>query len=177
MSVARRRIRLWSAVAAAVVALAAAGLALAARTPGEDGTFPMNHSVHIKGKVDCLQCHLGVMDTSEERFPSIGVCTGCHKDPPGINKNKILLASYVSEKKPLRWDPPHNLPDHVFFPHDRHVDVAGLECAQCHPEKATETAPRTSVPKWSMSRCIACHEKSKSPAAQRASLDCASCHR
>ena len=165
-----------AALTGVILLLAGAGIALAQR-PTWATPMEFNHQVHAKGKVDCLTCHLGVMDTAERRFPDLSTCTGCHKDPPGDNPGKQALASIVSGGKPMDWDPPRRVPDHVFFPHDVHVDTAGFTCDKCHAEKTDETHHRDSIPKISMSTCMSCHQKSDKPAAQRAAFDCAECHR
>ncbi len=158
------------------VLLTGAGIDLA-RKPSWTPPMEFNHQVHAKAKLDCTTCHLGVMDTSEHRFPELSVCTGCHKDPPGNNPGKQALASFATTGKPFDWDPPRRVPDHVFFPHDVHVDTAGFTCDKCHEEKPGETHHRDVIPKVTMSACMSCHQKSDKPAAQRAAFDCAECHR
>jgi hypothetical protein len=172
-----RKSRVLKGVLGAVaVLLAGAGIAVA-QHPSWKPPMEFNHQVHAKGKVDCLQCHLGIMDTTEHRFPELSTCTGCHKDAPGDNPGKKALAALAASGKPLEWDPPKREPDHVFFPHDIHVDTAGFTCDKCHEEKTTETHHRDVIPTVGMYQCMACHQKSDRPAAKRAAFDCAECHR
>lgn len=74
-----------------------------------------------------------------------------------------LAASLTNEQKekiqgPVEWIRVHNLPDHVYFNHSQHVNVAGLECQTCHgPVEEMET-----LEQWaplSMGWCVNCHRQ------------------
>ncbi|MBI3183949.1 MAG: hypothetical protein HYZ28_17575 [Myxococcales bacterium] len=170
-----RRIAPYAAFAAAAVLAAVVGDAARSRTAQP---FPHNHAVHVQGKVDCLQCHAGVLDAAEDRFPTLATCLKCHKDPPGDNPGKKLLAELAEKKAKLEWISHVREPDHVFFSHERHVDVAELECTICHGPIAKAKAPLGGLEPMEMDRCMGCHgEHRDRPAAARAELDCASCHR
>jgi len=161
-------------------ALAAAflGAAAVASRAGAPGPIRFNHRAHLQAKVDCTACHLGVMDPSEARLPAIDTCTGCHKDPPGANPGKRTLAQLAAAGEELRW-PPSGVrqPDHVFFSHPRHVDVAKLDCTVCHPEVVNASAPPRTR-RLSMRACEECHARHpESAGATRARIDCVECHR
>ncbi len=161
--------------------LAAAGVAVATyqRPPDAVQPFPFNHKVHITAKIDCLQCHMGVVDAEQPHLPPLSTCTGCHKDPPPAdNPKKLELARLAGAGKALDWRPLFRVPDHVFFSHPRHVDVAELECASCHGDMLERTEPPMYAATIGMSACIKCHEGIHDPVvAKRAALDCAACHR
>src|ERR671925_603077 len=162
--------------ACAAVFLAAIGAASWAR--GEIVPIRFNHAVHLKAKIDCTSCHLGVMDPAEARLPGIETCTGCHKDAPGANPGKQALARLAGSGEELRW-PKSGVrqPDHVFFSHPRHVDVAKLECATCHAEVVNATEPPRTR-RMSMYTCEGCHARHpESVGATRARIDCLECHR
>jgi hypothetical protein len=161
----------------AAVALCAAALATWARSEGAPLRF--NHKVHAGAKIDCTTCHLGVMDPAEDRLPAIAVCTGCHKDPPGANPVKQELARLAAAGARLQWPRSRaRQPDHVFFSHPRHVDVAKLECTACHVEMASATEPPRRGGPMSMYTCEGCHAKHpESVGATRAKIDCLECHR
>ncbi len=141
--------------------------------------FPFDHAVHIKADVDCLQCHEGVLDPEERRLPTLATCASCHKDPPPAGNALLSRLSEIQKSGvEFQWDPTLRLADHVFFSHVRHVDVAELECAECHADMPKRTKPPTTRRTVAMNECIGCHEKHKDrPSAKRAITDCASCHR
>ena len=107
-------------------------------------------------------------------MPAVGMCLECHKADK-VPKPALLA---LDAEKPLAWDPALRLPDHVFFSHARHVDVAGLECLECHEDMPTSARPPETRRVIAMNDCIGCHEhKTDKPAAQAATIDCARCHR
>ena len=164
--------------ACAAVLVVAAALATWAR--GSAATsIAFNHAAHVKAKVDCTTCHLGVMDPAEERLPSISTCAGCHKGPQGKDRVYDELERLQATGEALQWSSHVRQPDHVFFSHPRHVDVAKLECTTCHAQVAALTRPPTaSLRPMAMSTCMGCHANHpESAAAKRVTLDCAGCHR
>ena len=172
----RRRLVFGLAV---LLAMGGVTTAAALSLRGERVIQPLefNHAVHIAGKVDCLQCHPGVLDPDEPALPPIGTCLKCHNEAPGDHPVKQKLAALAAANATLAWDPALRIPDHVFFSHSRHVEVANLECLSCHEDMPHRTAPPDRRRTIAMAKCIGCHFIKESPAAQRATLDCASCHR
>ena len=73
------------------------------------------------------------------------------------------------------WNKVHVLPDHVYFNHQQHVLVGGLDCKQCHGDMTKEKGlPRVvpveelnkiegnvqlTKPTLTMGWCIECHGK------------------
>ena len=165
----------------AVLGALAAGLfgAVAVATwAGPPSGIRFNHAAHLRAKIDCTSCHLGVMDPAEARLPLLETCTGCHKDAPGANPGKQALARLAAEGSEPRWPVPSvRQPDHVFFSHPRHVDVAKLECTACHGEVVNATEPPRTR-RMSMYACEGCHARHpESAGATRARIDCLECHR
>jgi mono/diheme cytochrome c family protein len=139
-----------------------------------------NHTLHA-GKADqgnlainCQYCHSFVEKSKHAGIPSTNVCMNCHKavaqgrsEAGTAEIQKIYAAvgwdadkqAYTGQEEPVRWVKVHNLPDHVYFPHNVHVGVAKLECQECHgpiDEKMTvaeQWAPLT------MGWCIQCHDQ------------------
>ncbi len=159
----------------------AAALALigCAGEPAVKQPIEFNHQIHVKAEVECLQCHEGLLDAEASRLPTLDTCASCHKaEEAGSNAELQKLAAMVKEDKALEWHPLFNVPDHVFFPHIRHVDGAEYECTECHADMPERTTPPTSARTITMNECIDCHKRNKDrPSAKRAVLDCASCHR
>lgn len=140
--------------------------------------FEFNHKIHIAADVDCLQCHEGLLDSSASPLPTLETCMGCHTDPPGKNRRLRQLAALGRRGRALHWDPLLRLPDHVFFSHGRHVEVANIQCRSCHSDMPQRTEPPRYRRIVTMHDCIACHQRhANRPSARRATLDCAACHR
>lgn len=154
--------------------------------PSQPIEFP--HSIHagING-IDCKYCHNSVEKSKSASIPSVNVCMNCHK---GIQGNtdaqkaqiaKIYKAAgydpegagkYTGKSEPIVWNKVHVLPDHVYFNHQQHVVVGGLDCKQCHGDMTKESTARV-VPVEELSKiegnipltratltmgwCIECH--------------------
>lgn len=167
------------------------------------------HSVHVcENEVDCQYCHHSAYESKHAGIPSTNVCMNCHKAVKKgsrygeVEIGKIYAAigfdaesgtyldgegqnGYQSPQddfqgKPLKWNKVHNLPDHVFFSHQQHVVVGGLECQNCHGDVGKFTVGRIapveeinglvddfpglielSKPTLTMGWCIECHNKAE----------------
>src|SRR5438105_3738430 len=131
-------IRLKWAVFVVLGAAALAGTgALAMRSsvaddsPTQPIAFP--HDLHAgKNHIPCMYCHYSADRSVDAGIPAVQTCAGCHipggvpllrADRPGVKQ----LATYWNKKQPIPWVRIHKLPDHVHFPHMRHIK-AGLAC-------------------------------------------------
>ncbi len=153
------------------------------------------HSIHVcENEVDCQYCHSSASKSKHAGIPSTNVCMNCHKGVKNGSRwgekelGKIYEAigfdpatgQYIEdyEEKPVKWNKVHNLPDHVYFNHQQHVVVGGLECQNCHGDVATFKSGRLapveeinqlidqypsliqlSKPTLTMGWCIECHNK------------------
>ncbi len=139
------------------------------RTPAQPIEF--SHVIHAgKNEIPCRYCHIYVTRSRVSGVPNVQRCMGCHKvinkDAPEIQK----LTAYWDSKEPIPWIKVHNLPDHVYFPHKRHVK-AGLDCRECHGDVASmERITRVSSLK--MGWCLKCHTKKQ----VKNGRDCWTCH-
>ena len=165
------------------------------------------HSVHAcENEIDCNYCHSSANDSRHAGIPSTNVCMNCHKavkkgkttgeeeiakiyaaigfdpatgtylDGKGNNGHSLPQDSYNGE--PIKWNKVHNLPDHVYFSHQQHVAVGGIQCQNCHGDVATYSVGRIapveeinglvdkfpglielSKPTLTMGWCIECHNK------------------
>ncbi len=83
----------------------------------------------------------------------------------GEKQWKNIVSSLTNDYKKeiqgnIEWIRIHNLPDHVYFNHSQHVNVAKMECQDCHGqvkdmEVVGQVAPLT------MGWCIDCHRRSE----------------
>lgn len=161
-----------------------------------DQPIKFSHKLHAgKNQIDCQYCHHSAAKSKHAGIPSVNICMNCHT---GIKKGhndeftaeiqKIYDAigfdpatgTYIKdyEQKPVKWNKVHNLPDHVYFNHQQHVVVGGLECQNCHGPVETYTVGKIATPTeinsqeipglvknekptLTMGWCIECHNKAK----------------
>jgi cytochrome c2 len=150
-----------------------------------------SHKLHAGDLgIDCKYCHNAVTKSKHATVPTVNVCMNCHKEVSEGSATgteeiaKIYAASgwdpvtrsYSGQTNPIQWVKVHNLPDHVYFNHSQHVEVGGVDCAQCHGDMKKETVARVmstadlnsvednkikfSRPTLTMGWCIECHKLS-----------------
>jgi mono/diheme cytochrome c family protein len=150
-----------------------------------------SHELHAGDlAIDCKYCHNAVTKSKHATIPTVNVCMNCHKTVNEGTKTgteeiaKIYEAagydpdtkSYTGVTQPIKWVKVHNLPDHVYFNHSQHVEVGGVDCAQCHGDMTKETVARVMTtedlnavednkikftrPTLTMGWCIECHKLS-----------------
>lgn len=144
-------------------------LYLSGRKPTQP--IPFSHRIHAgDNKIPCLYCHIYAEKSRVAGVPNVKRCMGCHAV---VKTNSPLiqnLASYWERKEPIPWIKVHNLPDHVYFPHKRHIR-AGLDCKLCHGDIASmKVVERVSSLK--MGWCLDCHTKRN----VKNGKDCWTCH-
>ena len=168
-------------IAAAGAALALLAIALVAfavtrggrNAPDQPIAFP--HDLHAGGanQIPCMYCHNSADRSVDAGIPAVQVCAGCHipggqplvrADRPGVKQ----LVSYWQNKQAIPWVRIYDLPDHVHFPHSRHIK-AGLQCQECHGPVET-MAKVEKVASLRMGWCLDCHKQ------KNARVDCAVCH-
>lgn len=138
------------------------------RTPVQPIAFP--HDIHVsKVGLECAFCHTDADKSIHAGVPPVQKCMSCHEaaatDRPEVQK----LTQYWNDKQPIPWVKIHNLPEHVYFSHKRHIK-AGLDCTRCHGEvKEMRTMRRVSSLR--MGWCISCHQANSAP------TDCYTCHK
>ncbi len=154
--------------------------------PTQPIDYPHNVHAGING-IDCKYCHNAADKSKTAGVPTVNVCMNCHKQVSGNTPEqeakiqKIYDAAgwngseYTGETHPIKWNKVHVLPDHVYFNHEQHVTVGGIDCKQCHGDmtKQVETARVVPVeelnkiegnvqltrPTLTMGWCIECHDQ------------------
>ncbi len=126
-----------------------------------DQPVKFSHVVHVHdNQIDCKYCHNTVEFSKSAGIPDVNVCWNCHSlvregTYSGNHQINKVVEAYESGT-PIEWIRIHNLPDHVYFNHAQHVNVAGLECATCHgPIEKMDRVRQVSD--LSMGWCINCH--------------------
>ena len=130
--------------------------------------IPFSHRLHVTDKeIDCNYCHSLTGRSLSAGLPSVELCLGCHNSIIPRHEEILKLKRYQAEGKELPWKRVYYNPDHVFFPHYRHIG-AGIRCQRCHGE--VEKVDRLRQVTFYMGFCIQCHDQ------VGASRDCAACH-
>jgi hypothetical protein len=155
------------------------------QAPGPKQPIPFSHKHHAgQFRIDCQYCHSGTDRSQAAGVPSVELCMGCHSQFPkeydeieGIR----ILKQHWEEKRPIKWEQIHRLPEYVQFRHNRHM-AAGVTCQQCHGpvEKMDKVSlvPQSHwkygvpVQKLQMGWCMNCHKSNN----VQASDDCMTCH-
>ena len=127
-----------------------------------------SHRVHATDKhIDCFYCHSYPERSLNAGLPSADKCLGCHNYIIPQHQEILKLKAFKAAGQDIPWVRVYYNPDHVFFPHYRHIG-AGLACQECHGE--VETADRLRQVTFYMGLCINCHTRKKAP------KNCANCH-
>lgn len=132
-----------------------------------------NHKLHIEDVgLTCEECHINVTEHSRATIPNIQLCGECHDDPDTDNEQVQRVAEHVVQNIPIAWKQVHQVPDHAYFSHRRHVAIAEIECKDCHGDVAQMERPFVQpYQEIKMSWCRDCHEQNE------VTNDCYACHR
>lgn len=156
-----------------VLALIAVGANVPA-VPARTQPIAFPHDLHASlNRMDCMYCHYSADRSGSAGMPALQMCADCHipagvptvrADKPEVKK----LIRYWELQKPIPWVRIYDLPDHVHFPHMRHVAV-NMYCQECHGPVQTGQDLALNQP-LTMEWCITCHEQ------RGARTDCVVCH-
>jgi len=200
---------IFAVVAAGTVVAATSGLydLSGDEESGPEQPIDFSHALHAgEMGMDCLYCHTGADKSQHATVPAVSVCWGCHQtvkqgptegsaeeiakiqqflcrqEAEGVAAEVPSLIKPCTEGSSIPWVRIHNLPEHVQFRHNRHVN-AGVECQTCHGPvqdmKRVWLVPDTVLrpssmylpaQKLEMGWCLDCHQK------KGATQDCAACH-
>lgn len=118
--------------------------------------IPFSHKVHAgNNKMECMYCHFNADKSKHATVPAMSICMGCHQtvatDRPNIKK----MTKLWKEGKSIEWIKIHHVPEHVYFPHRKHV-AAGVECQECHgPIEEMDVVKQHK--EFTMGFCLECH--------------------
>jgi hypothetical protein len=136
--------------------------------------FPHDtHAGEAEGQfaIDCQYCHFSAERSVDAGLPTVRACAGCHQAIPGRNDPQEVQKAmgYANRGEPIPWVRIYRVPDHVHFPHMRHVQ-AEVECQECHGQVQEMAVIEEPAQPLTMGWCVTCHEDND------ASTDCAVCH-
>ncbi|MEE9569986.1 MAG: menaquinone reductase multiheme cytochrome c subunit QrcA [Candidatus Binatia bacterium] len=141
-----------------------------------------NHAIHQEeADMTCEDCHDFREDGSYAGKPKLEQCIECHEEPVGETEaEEFFISEYVEPGKEVPWISYTKQPDNVFFSHAAHVQLAEMECTECHRDVEKETiAPPVRVNRLTaypnelmkMYVCEDCHARQNVP------NGCAVCHK
>lgn len=145
-----------------------------------DQPVKFSHKIHAgDNQMQCLYCHFGADKSRHAGVPPTELCLNCHKfvktDSPEIKKVQEAFDSGNN----IEWKKVNFFPDHAYFNHAQHVNVAGLQCQQCHGD-VEKMEVYYQKEKFNMGFCLDCHrEKGNAPPKDHFSAgggDCSKCH-
>lgn len=133
------------------------------------------HDVHAgQFQINCIYCHTYVAESPSAGVPSMQTCRGCHfliRGSDSANQAEIAKVMQAwDEGRAIEWVRVHSLPQHVHFPHMRHIAALGTDsCVECHGpvERMPQVYQFSSL---RMGWCVTCHTDND------VTRDCAVCH-
>jgi hypothetical protein len=131
--------------------------------------IPFSHKTHSKYVQRCVFCHqVQALDDSMS-LPPEAKCMQCHSAIAVKSAAIQTLGQYFHEKKSIPWVPIYELPDYVYFSHQKHAVKSQLGCERCHGPVAERDVITIERP-ISMVACVDCHRSSGAP------VKCNTCH-
>ncbi|KAB2924445.1 MAG: cytochrome c3 family protein [Bacteroidetes bacterium] len=157
-----------------------------------------SHATHAgeKAGMACADCHAVDEQGRFQGIPAVAKCAECHSAPIGESASELqLVEQYVTPNREIEWKVYARQPDNAHFPHNAHVTLGAMECADCHgPHGSSDTLRAYQVNRISgysrdiwgpnisgfasnpwegmkMDRCVRCHD-------DRGRRDgCVACHK
>ncbi len=116
-----------------------------------DQPIGFSHYLHSgQLNIDCQYCHFEARKSIHGGVPPLQTCMGCHvqvktyspqvqkihehwcgKPKCTVAKDEYGLPIPDPNGSPPEWSKVHDLPDYVYFAHNRHVR-GGVQCTECH---------------------------------------------
>lgn len=120
--------------------------------------------------INCLYCHSYARRSAVAGIPPLAKCMGCHRYIATDKDEIVKLTEYWQSGKTVPWKKVHDLPDFVFFTHERHIQRFVFQegqpvqqvCGYCHGDVKTMTVADRKRP-LTMGWCISCHEQFEDP--------------
>ena len=131
-----------------------------------------NHQKHLAVGLTCDNCHQYYERYAVAGLPKTELCMTCHAASLTDSPEEGKVRAYGDRGQEIPWIKVHNIPDHSYFSHQRHVTLGKLDCAVCHGDMTQRTTPVTRpAVSLTMGWCVSCHEQ------RQATTDCNACHR
>ncbi len=142
---------------------------------GQGVTQPIafNHHLHVTDQeLECVDCHLYALEGVRATIPNLEICIDCHEEAQGQSLEEAKVVEHIADGLPIPWQRVFWVPDHVYFSHRRHTEIAGIECQVCHGDVQDRVEALTKpIVRLTMGKCMDCHYE------EGVSNDCINCHR
>ena len=173
-------------VALAVFGALGAYIVIQARSIGynqgyaPDQPVKFSHKLHAGDlKMDCQYCHFAADKGRHAGIPPTELCLNCHSQVKTNSPEIKKLQEALDSGENIQWNRVNFFPDYAYFNHAQHVNVAHLDCKQCHGP-VDEMEIYYQHEKLNMGWCINCHrDKGIAPPEDHkraAGGDCQKCH-
>ncbi|MEH6564331.1 MAG: cytochrome c3 family protein [Halopseudomonas sp.] len=117
---------------------------------------PFSHQHHVgELGIQCGYCHTSFTRSPFAGMPDTATCMTCHSQLYTSADVLAPVRKSFTDEQPLAWVRVHDLPDHVYFSHQAHVNN-GVGCESCHGRVDRMPLMRQAKP-LSMRWCLECH--------------------
>src|SRR5262245_49469896 len=118
--------------------------------------MPFSHQVHVGSiGIDCRYCHTTVETSAFAGLPSTQICMNCHLEVLDTSDELAPVRDSSTLGTPLIWNRVHNLPDYAYFDHSAHVGK-GVACLTCHGQ-VDQMPVMYQAKSLQMGWCMDCH--------------------
>ncbi len=141
----------------------------------------------------CMACH-HTDNPSRLSIPNADTCAACHLPPLGDGAEEAILVDFIGQedqqKRKIPWVPVYDyLPGSIVFSHQRHTELGGVKCQECHGDVEAAEQPLSLKEELSMEKCMSCHQDhvihhgdedsatDDSHEAEKPANDCLACHK
>ena len=133
--------------------------------------FEFSHELHAGvHEVPCGYCHTEPGASPQSSVPSVDTCMNCHSQVATDSERIQELTQHWEQGEPVEWVKVHDLPDHVLFSHQPHIQ-RGIDCSECHGQVNRMDVVEVTN-EFNMGWCIDCHRDPE----HNAPIDCVTCH-
>ena len=117
-------------------------------------------------EINCLYCHSYARRSTVAGIPTLAKCMGCHKHVATDKPEIVKLTGFWKRGEPVPWKKVHDLPEFVYFSHERHVQRFVFQqgqpvqqaCGYCHGNVRTMGVAEKQKP-LTMGWCLSCHKQ------------------
>ena len=167
-----QRLLIGAFVALGSVAGFAAGRAWFRPVTRVEQPIAFSHRVHAGDlEIPCDMCHEHYATGEHSGLPLLTTCMDCHEEPLTESAEEEKIRDLVEAGEIDVFRKLFELPDHAFYSHRRHTELAEIPCETCHGEiETTDVPPERPLVRVSMDFCIDCHDR------EQIDSECTSCH-
>lgn len=129
--------------------------------------IPFDHSLHMRNRMACADCHPGAADRERAGLPGRDDCMLCHQTI-SVESEAVRGLAAMPVGEAIEWVRVYQVPGFAFFSHRDHVPN-GVGCEQCHGPVGERSVLSQEL-SVNMVSCMNCH------AERDVSNECYLCH-